>query len=311
MAGAKLKDVEVKKAKALERPYKLFDGGGMFLYVTPRGNKVWRWRYRFQGKYQQMSLGSYPEVTLQEARLKHQAQEKILHGGRNPMEVRKEGKRSSSTLLEANSVVKSFTEIEKEWFEHWKPGRDHDYARQMESRIGTDILSRIGNKSIDEIEVPDVAAMARAIEGRGANELARKALRTTSQIFRFAIAHGYAKRNPVSDIRPSDILKSVEAKNQPRVDQRDLPKLLLDIDNYTGREVTKTAMWLMARTFLRTSELVEAPWSEFNLDQARWENSERAHEEAKLAHRPACPTGGSDAPQTAKDHRKRAEGLSK
>ena len=123
---------------------------------------MWRWQFRFRGKYQQMSLRSYPEVTLQEARLLHQAQEKILHRGLNPMEVRKEGKRASKAFLRANSTVKSFAEVEKEWFEHWKAGKDCEYARQMEGRIETDILPCFVGKSIDEIEAPDVAAMARA-----------------------------------------------------------------------------------------------------------------------------------------------------
>jgi integrase len=271
VAGARLKDVQIKKAKPSDKPYKLFDGGGMFLYVTPSGGKLWRWQFRFDGKYQQMSLGSYPEVTLEEARLKHQAEEKILYSGRNPMKVRKEEKRTRTTPVEANTAMKSLAEIEKKWFDHWKAGKQDRYIRQVETRIATDILPPLGHKPIDEIEAPDIAAMARAIEGRGANELARKALRTTGQIFRYAIAHGYAKRNPASDIRPSDILTSVEVINQPRVHERDLPKLLLDIDSYTGREVTKTAMWVMAWTFVRTSELVEAPWSEFNLDEAQWE----------------------------------------
>jgi hypothetical protein len=106
-----------------------------------------------------MSLGSYPEVTLQDARLKHQAREKILHDGRNPMEVRKEGKRASTAFLDANSAVKSFAEIEKEWFEHWKPEKDRDHGRQLESRIETDIHSRSGNKPIDEIEAPDIVVI--------------------------------------------------------------------------------------------------------------------------------------------------------
>jgi integrase len=161
--------------------------------------------------------------------------------------------------------------IEKKWFDHWKAGKQGRYIKQMEARIATDILPRLGHRPMDEIEAPEITTMARAIEGRGASELARKALRTTGQIFRYAIANGYAKRNPVNNIRPSDILKSVDVVNQPRVHQSVLPKLLLDIDSYMGREVTKSAMWVVAWTFVRTSELIEAPWTEFNLDEARWE----------------------------------------
>ncbi len=165
MAGARLKNVRIKKAKQSDNPYKLFDGGGMFLYVTPSGGKVWRWQFSYQGKYQQMSLGPYPEVTLEKARLKHQAEEKILHSGRNPMEVRKEEKRTHTTPVEANSAMKNFAEIQKEWFNHWKAGKQGRYIKQMEARIARDILPRLGQKPIDEIDAPDIAAMARAIEG--------------------------------------------------------------------------------------------------------------------------------------------------
>ena len=116
MAGARLRDVQIKKANPADKPYKLFDGGGMFLYVMPTGSKVWRRQFRLEGKYQQMSLGAYPEVTLEEARLKHQAQERILHGGRNPMQVRKEEKTSQFMAVKSEAIGHSFAEMETEWF---------------------------------------------------------------------------------------------------------------------------------------------------------------------------------------------------
>jgi len=138
MAGARLKDVQIKKAKPSTKPYKLFDGGGMFLYVMPTGTKIWRWQFRFQGKYQQMSLGPYPEVTLEEARLKHQAEERILHSGRNPMDVRKEKKEAQFAATKSEAVAHSFANIEKEWFDRWKAGKQHRYINQMETRIAAD-----------------------------------------------------------------------------------------------------------------------------------------------------------------------------
>ena len=270
MAGAKLKDVQIKKAKPSTKPYKLFDGGGMFLYVPPGGAKLWRWQFRYEGKYQLMSLGRYPAMSLEEARRSHQAEEKILRSGRNPMELRRQEKQSRKEPLAA-PTANSFAAIEKQWFDHWKAGKQARYIEQMEARIAADILARLGDRPIDAIEAPEIAALAQAIEDRGAHELARKALRTVSQIFRYAIAHGYAQRNPASDLRPSDILKSVATANHPRVDKRGLPALLQAIENYTGQPLTKSAMRLMAMTFLRTSELVEAPWTEIDLEQARWE----------------------------------------
>jgi integrase len=109
-----------------------------------------------------------------------------------------------------------------------------------------------------------------AIEGREAHDLAKRARETTSQIFRFAIARGIASRNPAMDFKPSDILVEVKTKHHVRVDAGDLPELLAKMDDYTGDAITRYAMKLMAYTFVRTSELIEAPWSEFDLDGARW-----------------------------------------
>jgi hypothetical protein len=105
-------------------------------YTSRRaGEKLWRWQFRYQGKYQQMSPGPYPEVTLENARLKHQAEEEILHSGCNPMEVRKEEKRTRTPSVEASTAIKSFAEIEKKWFDHRKSGKQDRYIRQMETRI--------------------------------------------------------------------------------------------------------------------------------------------------------------------------------
>lgn len=113
--------------------------------------------------------------------------------------------------------------------------------------------------------------MAKEIEARGAGDLARRSLNTTGQIFRYAMADGFAQRNPVSDIKPRDILKETHEKNFARIDQKELPALLRAIEFYRGTPVTRLALELMTLTFVRTSELIEAPWSEVDLDCARWD----------------------------------------
>jgi len=127
------------------------------------------------------------------------------------------------------------------------------------------VLPTLGPRPIADIDTPEIAAVVAAIDARGANELARKALRTISKIFRFGITDGYARRNPAADIPPGDFLRKVAVRNHPA--ESKIPKLM---QNYIGREVTKAAMRIMARTSLRTSELVQAPWAEIDLDNARW-----------------------------------------
>jgi integrase len=291
MAGAKLTDTQVSKTKGKDKPYKMTDGGGLFLYVTPAGGKFWRWQYRFQGKPQLLSVGEYPLMSLKEARTAHQQWQRVLRGGANPAVEKKAEKKAEAVLAKLNhertvlakskpldgSTEKvdwpdgSFGAVQKEWFEKWSDKKSPRYRGQMESRINTDILPKLGHRHIMDIEAPDIANMAKAIDSRGAGELARRALFTTGQIFRFAIAHGYARRNPVADFKPSDVLKEMTVTNCARIDRREFPALLLAMENDTGTEITRYAMWIMARTFLRTTELRETPWGEFDLDGGWWQ----------------------------------------
>jgi integrase len=135
----------------------------------------------------------------------------------------------------------------------------------------TDILPCLGARPIAEIEAPELVAMANAIQDRGARDIAKRALETIGQVFRFSIVHGYLKRNPASQIRPSDILRSTRKVNYARVDARELPELLRSIEVYQGTHVTRLAMKILAMTFVRTSELIQAKWAEFNLQADRWD----------------------------------------
>lgn len=143
-----------------------------------------------------------------------------------------------------------------------------DYVKR---RMDADILPCLGARPIAEIEAPERVAMTKAIEKRGARDIAKRALETTGQIFRYAIAHGYTKRNPASEIRPRDILKSTRKVNYARIDARDLPGLLRSMEVYPGTHVTRLALKLMAFTFVRTSELIGAKWEEFDIEGARWD----------------------------------------
>jgi integrase len=113
--------------------------------------------------------------------------------------------------------------------------------------------------------------MIKTIEQRGAGDIAKRALQVTGQVFRYAIAHGFATRNPANEFRPSDILKATRKRNYARVDAKELPDLLRKIEVYQGTHVTRLAMKLLALTFVRTSELIKAKWSEFDLEGARWD----------------------------------------
>jgi integrase len=275
-AAHKLTETKISKAKPKEKPYKLSDGHGLYLHVVPNGSKLWRWQYRFNGVPKLMSFGAYPVISLEKIRDIHSEARKTLKSGIDPMAKRREGKlqeqseRKLTTILHA-VVENTFRAIEAKWYEQWKVGKTPRHACQIEDRIEADILPKLGDRPIAEIEVPEIVAMAKAIEARGAGDLARRSLNTTGQIFRYAIAHGLAARNPVSDIKPRDILKEIREKNFARIDQKELPTLLRAMEYYRGTAITRIAIKLLALTFVRTSELIEAPWTEFDLDGARWD----------------------------------------
>jgi integrase len=261
-----LTDTQVKKAKAEEKAYKLSDGGGLFLWVTPSGGKQWRWAYRHEGKQKLMTLGKYPDVPLALARERHAQERRLLATGVDPMAQRKAAK-----TAEQEASENSFASVASRWLEHWREGKSSRHVDSVRRRMNADILPGLGARPMAAIEAPELVAMVKTIEKRGAHDIAKRALETTGQIFRYGIAHGHAKRNPASEIRPSDILKTTQKVNYARIDAKELPSLLKQIEVYPGRHVTRLAIKLMALTFVRTSELIRARWEEFDLEAHRWD----------------------------------------
>jgi integrase len=261
-----LTDTQARKARPTANPYKLSDSGGLYLAVMPPGGKLWRWKYRFGAKEKLMALGSYPEVSLAEARNRHAEGKRLLAGGVDPMARRMAVKTASQK--QNGTTFKAITTL---WMEHWKVDKNDRHVDTTRRRLDVNVLPRLGSLQITDILAPDVVAMARAVEARGASDVARRAIETTSQIFRYAIAHGYTTRNPAAEIKPKDVLKPKQTQNYSRVDAKELPTLLRQIEVYPGTHVTRLAMKLMALTFVRTSELIGARWSEIDFESMRWD----------------------------------------
>lgn len=259
-------DTAIKKAKPAAKPVKLSDGKGLYLLISPAGSKLWRWKYRVLGKEKVMSLGSYPDVSLAQAREGLDKARKVLAAGSDPMAIRKADKVATRAATE-----NSFESVARLWWAHWKPGRSEQHAGQVMRRLEADVFPHIGARPVAEVQAPELVAMLKAIAGRGVNDLAKRALQTSGQVFRYAIAHGFAKRNPATDIKPGDVLASRQKQNMARIDGKELPELMRHIDAYQGTPVTRMAMKLMSMTFVRTTELIGARWSEFDLDSMRWD----------------------------------------
>ncbi len=261
-----LTDIQIKRSKPGDQNYKIADGRGLYMLITTGGGKLWRWDYRFEGKRKTMALGKYPDVSLADARAKHSEARKLLNSGVDPMAMRLADK-----AVEQASAENSFQSVARRWLEHWQDGKTSRHVDSVRRRMQADILPCLGARPIHQIAAPELVVMTKVIEQRGARDIAKRALETTGQVFRFAIAHGYATHNPASEIHPSDILKSARKVNYARIHARELPDLLRAIEVYQGTQVTRLALKLMALTFVRTSELIGARWTEFDVETTRWD----------------------------------------
>ena len=258
-----LSDAKVRNAKPRAKPYKMADGEGLFLLVMPSGSKYWRLKYSFAGKEKGLALGIYPGVTLADARDRRAQARKALSAGHDPAEVRKEAKR-----LATLKSVNGFETIAREWFDKRKHEWAASSAETMLARLEQHILPKLGQRPVADITAPEVLATLRVVENSGALETARRLLQMCGQIFMYAIATGRAERNPVPDLRGA--LKTPVVKHHSFLKASDLPLYLKNLDAYDGSVETKLALRFLLLTFVRTTELRAAKWTEIDWDKAEW-----------------------------------------
>lgn len=261
-----LTDIAIKRAPATDKHYRMPDERGLHLLVRTNGKKLWQLRYRHEGKEKTASLGQYPDVSLKDAREKRDALRKLVAAGADPVASRR-----AALALKRSNAANTFEAVAREWHTHWKASRSERHVDQVLRRFEANVFPSIGARPISEIEAPELVRLAQAIAARGALDVAARALQTCGQVFRYAIAHGKAKRNPATDIRPGDVLQKRAKVNYARVDATELPALLRKIEAYQGTPTTRFAIKLMSLTFVRTGELIGARWAEFDLEAARWD----------------------------------------
>ena len=262
-----LTDTEIRRSKPADRPYKLFDGGGLHLLIKPTGGRLWRWKYRFARVERLMALGRYPEVSLADARERRDAARKRLANGIDPMWRRAQDEEAGAAKA---ATEHEFEKIAKLWLKHWRGNKSARHAVTTENRLKVNVYPVLGSRPIGEVEPIELVQLAKRIEGRDASDMAKRILQIVGMVFRFAVAHGFSERNPAAEVRPSDILKPTRKTNMARIDAKDLPALLRAIEVYRGRQLTRLAIKLMALTFVRTSELIGARWEEFDFEARRW-----------------------------------------
>lgn len=263
-----LTDTAVKNAKHNGKPAgdKRHDTGGLYLLVKAAG-RYWRMDYRFGGKRKTLALGIYPAVSFVQARKDRDKARQLLEQGIDPYLHRKAEK-----LLRTVEHENSFQVVAARWHEQWKVGKAETTAQTKWERLVRDVFPSIGQLPIDDVTPAMLVMIAKAVNSRGARDTAERVLNTCGQVFRYAVGHSIAQRNPAAEIRPADILPAHRVKNHARVSEAQLPDLLRAIYAYEGRGEWQTsyALQLLCLTFVRTSELVQTPWSEIDFDKALW-----------------------------------------
>lgn len=259
-----LTDVKVKNAKPKEKAYKLADSEGLFLLVTPKGSKYWRFKYRFNGKEKLLALGVYDDTSLADARERRNEARSLLAKKIDPG-LAKQKQKQTDKLLAQNS----FELIARDWFSKFSIKWTEKHAARTLRMLEKELFPWIGSQPITEISALALLATLRRIENRGAIETAHRAHQIASKVFRYAIASGFAERDPANDLRGA--LPPARKKHHASLtDPIAVGALLRAINDYQGSFVTKCALRLAPLLFVRPGELRHAEWSEFNFETAEW-----------------------------------------
>lgn len=258
-----LTDIKIKQTKPTERPQKLFDGGGLFILITPSGGKLWRLKYRFEGTEKKLTLGAYPDVSLADARQKRDEARTLLGKGVDPGATRKAQKAAQTEEHDTFEVVA------REWHAKFAPTWAASHADKIIRRLELFVFPWLGAKPIRTITAPDLLTALRRLEDKGTLDTAHRTKQNCGQVFRYAIATGRADRDPTPDLRGA--LPTVHKKHYAAItDPVEVASLMRAIDGYKGCFVTICALRLAPLTFLRPGELRQAEWAEFDLDQGEW-----------------------------------------
>ncbi|HHA2840504.1 tyrosine-type recombinase/integrase [Stenotrophomonas maltophilia] len=261
---APLTDTAIRKAKPGPKPTKLRDGGGLYVQLNPDGSRWWRWDYRrpVTGKRNTLSLGTYPEVSLADARGRQAEARRLLASGIDPGEHRKAAK-----VAGVEKAANSFEVVTREWLgkQKWV----ESYRCKVVAWMDNDVFPWIGGRPVAELAAPDFLRVARRIEERGAIESAHRIMQNCGQVMRYAVATGRADRNPVADLRGA-LAPPMERHHAAITDPRELGGLLRAIDAYAGDASTRAALRLAPLVFVRPGELRHAEWSEIDLDAGEW-----------------------------------------
>ena len=264
----KLNDIKIKSLKATNKSQKFADGGGLQLLVHPNGSKYFQFRYSFEKKDKLLSLGAYPEISPLEARDKAFGLRKLIANNIDP-----QAKKIEEAKINENVKGNTFEVWSQHWFNHWKNSVSSRHADYTQRRLDIDILPFIGRKPISQIETDDIKDVFNKCVERDALDMAARIYQIIKTVLQFAVEHkkqSYCMHNVALDIKLSANIPHRDRKNYARLPSSELPALMRAIEAYSGTPATRIALKLMPLVFLRTSELIEAPWSEIEWENKLW-----------------------------------------
>lgn len=252
-------------AKPKDKPYKLFDGGGLFLEVKPPNSKLWRLKYRYLGKEKKLCIGEYPVITLAEARERRDEAKRLLANGLDPSAVKQEIKQEK--IQEAGNT---FETIAREWHDHKKPEWSDVNAKTVLDRLERDVFPVIGKYPIKLITHKMILDLANAVKERGANELAKRIVQMCRHVYQYAIITGRAENNIAEDLK--GLVKAKPKTHYAAIEAKDLPEFMADLHDHKAKLNRQTwlAVNFMMLTFVRTGEMIAAQWDEFDFENKTW-----------------------------------------
>lgn len=272
-----LNDSTIKALKPKESDYTKRDGGGLFLFVSKAGGKLWRMRYRLNGKGHILALGKYPVVSLADARTKTIEAHKLIEQGTHPLDHKKKLEQEKT-----DRNKNSFGAVARAWIEANKANWSAYYLKQIEALMERYVFSskQLDSKPISEVGASDIRAICLAVAKRdklkegerknGSIIMAKNLLQWCGAIFCYAIAHSKADIDPTYGLRGLPELKRPPVKHNRPLSRDELKELISALDNYSGQRATVIAVWLLLLTFVRTGELRKSTWSEFDIEGKTW-----------------------------------------
>ena len=256
-----LTDAQIRKIKPLDKKKRYSDEKGLYLEVTPSGGKFWRLKYRFNGRESTLTIGSYPEISLAQARRARDEARIQLYSNIDPNAIKNE------RLQQIDESI-LFKSLAMEWMEDRKAViKENTYLRDL-SVFEKDLFPALGDMPIDQIKGKDVLTCAKKIEARGAQEMAKRSIPLAGRIFRFAIRKGLIESDPTPHLQ--EALKPRKVIHMARLDISEFPPFLERMDRYHGNPMIKTAIQIMTLTFVRTAELRMMEWDEIDFETKLW-----------------------------------------